>query len=171
MFKALRNKADAMGKLTLKYVYRQLFLDNDFTDLIIKLNTQNQLYERGVNSDGEDLSVVAGVNPETGTAYSTVTVYGSKARGIKGKVEKGQRYDHVTLKDTGEFYESFRTVWSNEGDGVIIITANTIKDGEDLMDRWGRDILGLDQVSRKILIDFARVKVLDLIRYNLKKAA
>jgi hypothetical protein len=63
-------------------------VDKDVQDEIIRINTEDQLEEEGIDSLGRKLGDYA---PST----------------IAYKRRKGQRYDHVTLKDTGDFYNSF----------------------------------------------------------------
>ena len=67
---------------------KHLFQQTSFRKLIIDLNTEEQLYSQGVDSKGVQLG-----------EYSIYT------KGLKQN--KGQRTDHITLKDTGEFYKSF----------------------------------------------------------------
>ncbi len=144
MFKPLLNKITAVEGLTVRDLFRQLFTDNEFTDYIIELNTQYQLYTLGINAKGERLDDIAG-------GYSPYT--------IEQKEKKGQPTDRVTLKDTGEFYASFRVKWLAAGDGAMQITANTIKDQTDLIKEWGKDILGLDDESLSNLRNFAAIKI------------
>lgn len=117
-------------------------------DLIIEAN-QQQMYELGQDSEGNKIG-----------EYSEVTI------GIKKS--KRQRYDHMTLKDTGAFYESM--VVKVEQDGFII-DADTIKvawDGAiDLLDVYGEDILGLNKENKELL----REIVLDEFISEFKKIA
>lgn len=106
----------------------------DNKEFIIELNTDNQLFE-GVNADGVLLSSIGG-------SYSNTT--------IRIKQGKGQPIDRVTLKDTGEFYESFTVNITTSG---IEIQANTIKDDDDLQDRWGGELLGLTDSSVDLLVE------------------
>ncbi len=145
--------------LNVRDVFRLLFLDEEFTDLIIRLNTQGEQTSQliyGVDSKDTNLGDIGG-------EYSPYTVMLKK--------EKGQITDHVTLKDSGAFYSSFKCVWLASGNGAIKITADTIKDGDDLMDRWGKDILGLDEINLGILRDFARNKITQIIKSKLNQAA
>lgn len=124
--------------------------DKSFTDYIIYLNTQKQLFEKGVNSEGVNLESIGGI-------YSFETV--------KIKNEKGQPTDRVTLKDTGDFYESFRVFFNASG---LVISADTLKDTDDLIKRWGQEILGLNNESlillrekaKEILIPYVKKKLL-----------
>src|ERR1017187_5547833 len=112
MFQALTNKINSVKQLSLKNIYHELFLDKEFNDFIIELNTQTQLYEQGIDSTGESIGEYS--------AYTKML-----------KKEKGQITDHVTLKDTGEFYKSFKTYWNGFGEGEIVITANPYKTDDE----------------------------------------
>lgn len=153
MFEALKNKAKLVQSLSVKKLFKQLFQDKEFTDYIIELNTQYQLYTLGIDSKGNKLG-----------EYSPYTKMLKEA--------KGQPTDRVTLKDTGEFYDSFRCKYLNNGNGEILITANTLKEKDghttDLLVEWGQDILGLDEESMEALRDFARIKVERIIENTLK---
>ena len=137
-----------------------LFLDPEFTDLIIRLNTEGEQTSqliRGVDSKGKQLD-------EIGGEYSPYTVMIKK--------EKGQITDHVTLKDTGYFYQSFKTYWDNN---EILIEADTTKANEyiveDLTTRWGKDIIGLSEQNIGVLRDYARQKLPAIIKNKLRSAA
>lgn len=96
-------------------------------ELIIEMNTMDQLYERGVDSNNVDLGD-----------------YSPTSKIIKDA--KGQRSDHITLRDTGEAYDS-EEVEVLQGGGIKT-TMNTVKDGKDLQDRFGKNITGLTSYSR-----------------------
>lgn len=147
--KKLNALARNASKLNIVYIMRKLFLDKDFTDKIIELNTRDQLYRKGINSEGESLG-----------QYSEFT------KDIK--YDKGQPYDRVTLYDTGEFYKSFRILWGGS-DGSLIISANTFKDDTDLIVEWGREILGLTDESLTKLVAMARPKMQMIVRNTLIK--
>ena len=123
MFDAIRNVIKRAHELDNDLIMRSIFKNEpDFKDLVIDLNTNNQLFE-GVDSMGVTLSSIGG-------DYSDVT--------IAFKQTNNQPFNRVTLKDTGEFYESFDVRYEMGG---IVIDADTIKEGDDLRDRWGNDIL------------------------------
>jgi len=123
-----------------RFLMRMLFSDPTFSKLIVSLNVHDQLYDKGIDSMGRSLG-----------DYSLATITGTK--NFKGKIAKGQPYDHVTLKDSGDFYESFRAklVGTN-----IIITAQTIKENTDLLKVWGDDIIGLTDDNLQVVINRAR---------------
>lgn len=112
------------GKI-LKDVLRNTSLQQD----IIDLNRDDQLYDKGIRADGQSLG-----------EYHAIT--------IGKKIEKGQRYDHVTLKDTGEFYESFK-IKNNENE--IIITADAEKPDGNLAFIYGKQILGLTKENLAVV--------------------
>jgi len=108
-------------------------IDRNVQDEIIRLNTEDQLEEEGIDSLGRKLG-----------DYSPYTV--------QIKKEKGQRYDHITLKDTGAFYRSFRVIVKKTG--FEIIADDSSKYDVPLTDVFGLDVLGLTEQNKQWLYDF-----------------
>jgi hypothetical protein len=79
------------------------------------------------------------------------------------KRKKGQPTDRVTLKDTGDFYSSFQVLPFKGG---FIIDADPIKEDTNLFDRYGEDILGLNDENLQLIIKF----YLDAFQFETKKA-
>ena len=110
--------------------------DRNVLSLIVSLNTQDQLFEKGIRSDNTQIG-----------EYSPFT--------ISIKQAKGQRYDHITLKDTGDFYDSFTAFVDSSGD--IEIETDPIKIDAftglqtDLTIKYGKDIVGLTQDNLEII--------------------
>ena len=109
-------------------------IDIDLQNNIIKLNTIDQLFNEGVDSLGDSLG-----------EYSPFTVELKKI--------KGQPTDRITLKDTGDFYRTFKV---EVKDDSFFINANPIKDDSNLFDDFGSEIVGLTEenqikVSKTIL--------------------
>ena len=102
--------------------------EEDVIDLIIYLNTEEQLFQ-GVDAEGRELA-------EIGGAYAPITV--------AIKRTEGQPFDRVTLRDTGEFYKSFDVRPLRDGFEIV---ADTVKENQDLTERWGKDIIGLNELS------------------------
>lgn len=140
--KALQALANRIKAITVLEVLKVLSENKQFTNLIIELNTQKQLYEKGIDSLGDNIGS-----------------YSAKTKQIKS--EKGQITDHVTLFDTGEFYESFKVFFSS---GNFIISADTIKDTDDLIFKYGSDILGLTDESLSLLREKAKEIIIPYIR-------
>jgi hypothetical protein len=67
----------------------------------------------------------------------------------KKKGRNGQRYDHVTLKDTGDFYDSFTVRVTN--DGWIQDADDSSKYDEPLFEVWGIDVLGITDENMKYI--------------------
>lgn len=127
----LRNVND----LDINDVFKQIWSDSKVQRFIIALNTEgettSQLFNLGVDSDGQLLT----------PAYTFNT--------IQFKVEKGQRFDHVTLKDTGGFYESFVVIPLPTG---FRLTANPIvDDGSNLFEKYGEKVVGLTESNQELL--------------------
>jgi hypothetical protein len=114
--------------------FKLVFERDEVQDEIIRLVTIEQLFEQGVDDKG-DL-----IQPE---GYAPYTIEYKKAT--------GQRFDHVTLNDTGAFYDSFTVT---VGKGSFTINANGKKEDVDLIEAYGNDILGLTEESKNALIEY-----------------
>jgi hypothetical protein len=101
---------------------------------IVRLNSIEQLYNKGERADGVSLG-----------EYSPVTIQ------LKLNGQGDRRVDHVTLKDTGEFYGSMEVMPNEFG---FEITADTIKENDDLIDKYGAQILGLSPENLDKLAEF-----------------
>lgn len=132
MFGALTNIIKRVSKLDVNKIVRQSLSNTSIQQDILDLNKEDQLYDKGIDSTGDSLG-----------EYSTATIEGTV--NFEGKKQKGQRFDHITLKDTGEFYDSF--IFKNNKDNFEI-EADTLKEGTDLIDNFGKDILGLTDENK-----------------------
>ena len=150
MFQELRNKAKAIKRLNEKQLLRLLFFNKELQAFVLDLNRIEQLYKRGIDSEGVTLETIGG-------AYSDLTV--------AIKQTKGQPTDRVTLKDTGDFYESFQLIVKGN---MIEIDADPIKEGVSLEVRWGSDIIGLSENSLMKLIEKLKPLIIDEIRERLE---
>jgi len=115
-------------------------------ELIIFLNTDDQFGQDHVDSLGNAL-----LNSLVGR--TTYSLFDEKGRG-------GKPY---TLRDTGEFWDSF-TVLVNQGN--IIINADPFKDDDNLFDIYGQDILGLTDENLQVIIDESLTHFIDWYRRN-----
>ena len=143
--KALVSLANRLKRITVNELLLVLSQNKEFTDLIIELNTRKQLYDKGIDSLGDNIGS-----------------YSAKTKQIKA--EKGQITDHVTLFDTGEFYKSFR-IFFNGTD--FVISADTIKDTDDLIYKYGEEILGLTKESLSLLREKAKEIIIPYVRKKL----
>ena len=123
-------------RIDLNDVFLAMWKRNDVQDYIIELNTEgentSQLFELGIDSEGNRLGDYSGFTKNI-------------------KASKGQRIDHITLKDTGEFYKSFKVTPNKNG---FRISANPNKDDSNLFDDFGVDIVGLTKENVLKLLDF-----------------
>lgn len=108
-------------------------IDREVKDEIIRLITQDQLFSDGVDGDGDSLG-----------EYSNFT------KAIK--LSKGQRIDHVTLKDTGAFYDSFRIIVNK--DSIDVFADDSSIYDTPLTKMYGLEILGLTEENKGWLFDF-----------------
>lgn len=105
--------------------------------VIVKMITEKQLYERGVNGKDVFIASYAPYVPRT----------------IQVKLKKGQPTDRVTLKDTGEFYDSFDVVFDENG---FYVTSDDEK-AKYLVEKYGREIFKLtDENLTTLLQEYIR---------------
>lgn len=142
--KALTNLALKVKSLSVNDMVDELGEHPEFIDLIIELNTKNQLYDKGVDSLGDRIGS-----------------YSPKTKAIKDA--NSQISDHVTLNDTGKFYDSFKVYINSQKD--FVISADTIKDTDDLIFKYGKDILGLNEDSLKILRESAKNILIPYVKF------
>lgn len=107
----------------------------------IRLNRQVQLYQQGVDVEGNKMQ---SYKAQGSNVYSNYT--------IMLKEEKGQVTDRVTMRDTGKLYSTFDTKVVK---GELILMADTIKEGDDLQDSFGQ-FIGLDTDSKNELVVLAK---------------
>lgn len=117
-------------ELTSGRLVQKIIWDNEA--YIIDMNGEEQLFEQGVNRLGVSIMDYA--------PYSPVT--------IAIKEAKGQPTNRVTLRDEGDFQSSF---YLEVGDKQFEIKASDFKT-EDLIKKYGRQILGLTDENISILI-------------------
>lgn len=139
-----------MSKVDATPIIQSILMDEEVQKRIIYLNTIDQLFERGENSLGEQLG-----------DYRPYT--------IMKKIEKGQRYDHVTLNDSGEYYKSYRIIAQSGVDYIMFVT-NPIKDGKDIEQQWGGYIVGLNTENTQWLIDEVRERFIPKLKAALLQA-
>jgi hypothetical protein len=134
MFDAIKRRIRNIEAASIANMLQALFSDPGIAGLVLDLNTGGQLFA-GIDAKNKELSSIGG-------AYAAYTVRLKRA--------KGQVADHVTLKDTGDFYRSFDLIASHDS---ITITADSEKGGVDLQLRWGSELLGLTDASKLELFE------------------
>lgn len=111
---------------------REIINEGMTTAFIIDANTEEQLYEKGINRLGISIMDYRPYTPLT----------------ISIKREKGQPTNRVTLRDEGDFQSSF---YLEVGDNQFEIKASDWKT-DSLIRKYGREILGLTDENISILI-------------------
>lgn len=126
MISVLIDKFKKVGEeLDTGEIAKKIVRDND--NILIDMNAQDQLYAKGVNR--------LGVRIDEYQPYRPLT--------IQVKIEKRQPYDRVTLKDTGEFYDSF---YVETAEDRFYIKASDEKTNW-LIKKYGAEIFGLTNDS------------------------
>lgn len=113
--------------------------------IILEMNSEDQLFEKGMRRDGVHIDSYAPYAPYT----------------IQIKREKGQPFDRVTLRDEGDFESSFFLNITNTG---FEIKASDWKT-EELTFSYGAEILGLtDENLTELLREYILPELLKLVR-------
>lgn len=115
-----------VSKLSYLETMAKVWNDSRVQAEIVRLNTEEQLFNEGIKSDGDYL-------PDY--SDTSVNLYG-KPNG------------HIRLYDTGEFFESFRILVFGEDAEIV---ADTRKEDTDLAEKYGKAIIGLTNESKDIL--------------------
>lgn len=106
-------------------------------DVIIQMVVRDQLYDQGI--EGRGISIMS---------YQPYT-----ARTMQIKQKKGQPYDRVTLRDTGEFYSSLHVEFDDDG---FYVTSTDDK-AKYLLARYGKTIFRLtNQNFTELLRNYIR---------------
>ena len=102
----------------------------------IELNTGSpnnseygQLFLQGIDVEGTPLSDIGG-------DYALSTERIKRATGLP--------FDRVTLYQEGDLYKSWDFIQKSDS---FVLSANTVKEGVDLRERWGPDFIGLTNES------------------------
>lgn len=130
MFESIIRVCKNVKKLDEGKLFKRVFDNKGVQRQVIDLN-QSQMYDDGIDSKGQELG-----------QYHPYTIV------IKEK--KGQRTDHITLKDTGEFYGSMKIKAGKDG---IVISADMKKPDTDL-EKIYPFALGLNEKSLSEIREF-----------------
>lgn len=152
-FGKLKDLANKVLRLDENKVLKIVLDEKVLQAQVIDLNKENQLYENGVTANGKFLG-----------EYAPFTYrYKTQMAGLLGN---DTRADHITLKDTGSFYDSFK--FRNRNDGFIIEAKTEKEDGTDLSVAYGPQILGLTDESITEIIPEVRQRMVDVVRSKIK---
>lgn len=117
-------------------------------DEIVRMNTIDQLYEKGIDSLGNPITGLYGAE------YAPLTVQIKRA--------KGQRYDHITLRDTGKFYKSFYVLVQK--DYFEINADDTSHYDAPLFQVYGEDVAGLTEDNKERLRELILENYINFLR-------
>lgn len=115
--------------------------------ILIDMNVQDQLYERGIDRNGKALSDEHPYKPMT----------------IEFKMAKRQPYDRVTLRDEGDFHSSFKIDARHNDFEIYATDIKTLM----LAEKYGDEIFGL---TNENLNEFIREYLYPELREQLIKS-
>ena len=147
-FEAILELTDKIAKLDEGLLLRNFVSIPAVQTFILDLNRQDQLFKKGIDSKNKALGV-----------YSPFTINNKQERGVPVPSDF-----HITLFDTGEFYSTFVII---PGKDFFEIDANPIREDTNLFEDFGEDIIGLNDESLQILIDFFKETIQLRVREQL----
>lgn len=139
MFGPLKKLGNNLAKAKLNTIMSEIMSEPSVQGQIVSLN-QVQMYDKGIDAHGQSLGEYS---------KTSVEVY-------------GKRPGHITLHDTGEFYDSMKVF--KTGTGAFEIHGDM--ETHDLQKQWP-DALGLTPESISVMLPVVKQKLIDKI---LKKA-
>lgn len=104
---------------------------------IIDLNVQEQLFQKGIDSEGQAIT----------PGYAPLT--------ISLKRQKGQPTDRVTLRDTGDFHRSFQISYGSDAFDFFA----TDPKSQELERKYGSEIFGLTLDNLQETIEIATEEI------------
>ena len=108
----LESLHNAVSTFDVKTIINEVLKLNDIQSELVRI-IQTRLYEKGTTAEGEKLRTDHGKSSWHG---GELGFYCRNTEKIKKRKSPKQPIDRVTLKDTGEFYESFKTTFKTDLD-------------------------------------------------------
>jgi len=149
--KKIQQTLNELKNFSIEQAMEWLFEDKRVHDFIISANTNDQLFDGGIDANGNSLGVYA-------------------ASTIKRKRKLGLPTDHVTLFETGQFHKSWKLFLDENHDFIISADTESAPYGY-LLDKYGEDILGLTEENIGRLRELAKIVVQERVQQLIKKAA
>lgn len=132
--------------LTEGKIFQEVIKENE--SVIVDMNAENQLFEKGVNA--------------LGVSISSYRPYSDKT--VEIKKMKGQPYNRVTLRDTGDFHSAFFVRVSRENFSIDSTDWKTKKLEKKYGDQKG-DIFGLtDENLTELITEYVAPEVLEIAK-------
>ena len=132
--------------LTEGKIFQEVIKENE--NVIIDMNAENQLFKKGVNA--------------LGVSISSYRPYSDKT--VEIKKMKGQPFDRVTLRDTGDFHSAFFVRVSRENFSIDSTDWKTKKLVKKYGDQKG-DIFGLtDENLTELITEYVAPEVLEIAK-------
>ena len=142
MIKAIQDKINQLKKVQKNLSNSVLGAVKDYEAEILDLNTDDQLFQKGIDSEGRRIE--PGYRPLT----------------IQIKRSKGQPTNRVTLKDTGSFHNSFAIEFQNDGFAIVTDDNKTKK----IERKYGNKIAGLTDENLQEVIEMLKPDLIENIQ-------
>ena len=154
-FGAFKELRDRVASINQNVLINTILSRPEYQKFIIELNTQVQLFELNVDSDGIKLAA-----NRSGYSINTLRISAEEGRPKRGK-------NRVDLHDTGDYYKSHAVEIGSLKDDYFTMISDAQKDETDLIDEWG-PVLGLTEESMNALSEFILLAFLPLLLKEIK---
>ena len=149
-FGAFKELRDRVASINQNVLINTILSRPEYQKFIIELNTQVQLFELNVDSDGIKLAA-----NRSGYSINTLRISAEEGRPKRGK-------NRVDLHDTGDYYKSHAVEIGSLKDDYFTMVSDAQKDDTDLVEEWG-PILGLTDENMDALAQFILLAFLPLL--------
>lgn len=145
MFECIYKILDNAQRLNDREAFKEA-IDTEVKELIIKLNTSEQLGKKGIDSEGDSLG-----------EYAPFTVVERSSLGLQT--------DHIDFKVTGDYWKSWEV---KESGGEILISVDSSVFNELVNDlKFSATHVGLTEENLAILADLILTRYLRYIKRRL----
>lgn len=156
-FGAFKELRDRVASINQNVLINTILSRPEYQSFIVRLNTEVQLFELNVDSNGIKLAA-----NRSGYSDNTLRISAEEGRPKRGR-------DRVDLHDTGKYYESHAVDIGSLKNDYFTMLSDAQKDETDLVDEWG-PILGLTEESMNALSAFILLAFLPLLLESIQDA-
>jgi len=159
------DKSRKIKAININKILRKVLSDKVIQETILDFNRKDQLFLKGEDAEGVKLGDKSGGYSPT-TIQLSIEEKGSAVFNYKGASSTKTVGGSPILFNDGDFYDTFKI---NIGSNYFTITANPIKDNNNLFDDFGANIVGLQQESKNKLTDLIKDVFISTIKREATK--
>jgi len=162
-FEAIRKLTDRVAKLDENKLVNIYISDDTVKEFILDLNRVEQLFKDGIQSDGSPLTSTN--NTPGYYSLSTQEYYAGKTFSYKGQSKQKIFGEKYFLYNEGKFFSTFVIVPQKDG---FLIDANPQRERTNIIEEYGKEIIGLTDENLQIFINSFREAIVDIVKRELR---